>query len=238
MGSINLTYRQIEAIKGVNERELNKAIEQCIREEQSTAIDAFPLSSCGEYVRNKLRHFERDLQDYERARSTPKRDEALRRLRNSGEDLWGSFVDMHGRMENEEKHHELFFIDDDIYTPSHFDRNISVDLNYKWRKQVSDDWNHGSIKFRHRHDPWSVYPPKAIPKRKPSKAQEARKLQEELLSTWEHLRDIALYTLRDFFEAGGEGSSVPESVKAVPAYGGHLNNASVDFWGKFQSKRG
>lgn len=44
------------------------------------------------------------------------------------------------------------------------------------------------------------------------------------------MRD-ALYSVRDFFREGGDGSKIPETFKAVAdPHTGELNNYSLRFW--------
>ena len=40
----------------------------------------------------------------------------------------------------------------------------------------------------------------------------------------------ALYTVRDFFRAGGKGCAIPDSFPAVVDSSGSLHNHSLRFW--------
>lgn len=61
--------------------------------------------------------------------------------------------------------------------------------------------------------------------------QQARDLQEALHREWTHLMQQALYSLRDYFQDGGDGSLIPKSYRVkVDAYSGRLNNFSAQFY--------
>lgn len=229
MGEINLEQREIEAIKGVDERELSKLIDEAIRSERVGGLYRLRLRDCGEYVASKLHYFEKALNAYRDAKSAKKRDETHSYARRMGSDLSFAFSRMKDRMETEERQRPYWYVDDGVYWPHHFTNNLSVTISYRWRKAVEDDWNFGSITFHHKVVPRPSYlQPQA--KRKPSKAKQEEIRQSELSSTWEHMMKSALYKVRDYFESGGDGHQIPETFTAVPDRDGHLNNFSLKFW--------
>lgn len=75
MGEINLEQREIEAIKGVDERELSELIDEAIRTESVGDLYRLRLRDCGEYVASKLHYFEKALNNYRNAKSAKKREE-------------------------------------------------------------------------------------------------------------------------------------------------------------------
>ena len=56
--------------------------------------------------------------------------------------------------------------------------------------------------------------------------------QNYLFETWEHLTKLTLYSIRDYFREGGDGSAIPKEFVAVTDAEGYLNNYSVNFWRK------
>jgi len=69
------------------------------------------------------------------------------------------------------------------------------------------------------------------PKRKPSAATQATAKEAELFRVWDHLRRLALHSVKEYFQKGGDGSKIPQTFQAKQdAYGGGLNNFSASFW--------
>lgn len=229
MGEINLEQREIEAIKSVDERELSKLIYEAVEAERVGDLYRLRLRDCGEYVASKLHYFEKALNAYRDAKSAKKREETYSYARRMGSDLSFAFSRMKHRMETEERQRPYWYVDDRVYWPHDFTNNLSVTISYRWRKAVEDDWNTGRITFHHKVVPRPSYL-QPQPKRKPSKAKQEEIRQNELSSTWQHLMKNALYTLRDYFESGGDGHQIPATFTAVPDRDGHLNNFSLKFW--------
>lgn len=231
MGEINLEQREIEAIKGVDERELSKLIDEAIRTERIGDLYRLRLRDCGEYVANKLHYFEKALNAYRDAKSVKKREDTYRYAMRMGYDLSLALGQMKKRMETEERQRLYWHVDDRVHWPHDFTNNLSVTIFYRWRKAVEDDWNTGRITFHHKVVPRPSYlQPRLQPKRKPSKAKLEEIRHNELSSTWQHLMRNALYTLRDYFESGGDGSQIPETFTAVTDRDGYLNNFSLRFY--------
>lgn len=71
------------------------------------------------------------------------------------------------------------------------------------------------------------------PTRKPSAAKLEEQRQDTLYSHWDHLRALALHSVREFLKAGGDGLTIPEKFEAKPGRTDrYLNNFSCNFWGK------
>lgn len=64
MGEINIPRSQQEALKEIDLPALDKAIEECIADESFAPLQRFRLASCGPYVANRLRVFERAVNTY------------------------------------------------------------------------------------------------------------------------------------------------------------------------------
>ncbi len=233
-GEINLEQREIEAIKGVDERELSKLIDEAIRAERIGGLYGLRLRDCGEYVANKLHYFEKALNAYRDAKSVKKREQTYRYAMRMGSDLSFALGQMEKRMETEERQRLYWHVDDRVDWPHHYTTNLSVTIFYRWRKAVEDDWNTGHITFYHNVVPRPSYLQlRPQPKRKPSKAKLEEIRQNELSSTWQHLIRSALYTLRDYFESDGDGNRIPETFTAVPDRDGYLNNFSLRFYADY-----
>lgn len=229
MGEINLTEREIEAIKGVDERELSRLIDEAVRTRSFGDLYRLRLRECGPHVASKLHYFEKALGSYRDAKSAKKIEETFSYALRTGSDVRFAFSRMRQRMETEERQQLYWRVDDNVFWPLHFTNDLSVTISYRWRKVVEDDWTFGSITFRHKAVPRPPYL-QPQPKRKPSKAKQEKIRHNELSSTWQHLVRTALYTLRDYFERGNDGSQIPETFKAVTDRNGNLNNFSAKFW--------
>lgn len=91
-------------------------------------------------------------------------------------------------------------------------------------------WVSGSITFLYDVDLRTAYtrPP---PSRKPSAAKLAEERRERLHSEWEHLKDQALFSVRDYFKEGGSGAKIPDIFHVkLDSYSRGLNNHSAKFW--------
>src|SRR3546814_18622990 len=58
MGAINIPHDQQGAIAAIDARELDRLIEQAIREERSSDLHRLALANCGSYIATKLHSFE------------------------------------------------------------------------------------------------------------------------------------------------------------------------------------
>jgi hypothetical protein len=230
MGEINIPRGEQDALKAVDTHMLGKLIEQCLHEEHPRALRTLRLEGCGPYVAARLRHYEKALAEYGKAKAAEKRDEAKHDARRAGSDLAYAIQQMKNRVEAEEEEGLLFYIDDLIVPPSRFSERVTVRVSYRWRQVVEDQWVYGSITFFHNVDVRPDYT-MPLPKRRPSAAKQEQDRQEKLYREWEHLMRLGLYSIRDYFREGGNGAAIPQTfhAKADP-YTRGLNNFSTKFW--------
>lgn len=230
MGEINIPRDQQVAIAAIDASELDRLIEQAIREERSGDLHRLSLANCGSYIATKLHSFDQALARHREAKAPRKRAETGDALRRAGHDLSFAVGAMRRRMETEQKEAQLFYVDDQIMPPHRFSKHLSVRASYWWRRTVDDEWTIGSITFAHDVDLRADYSIPA-PKRKLSAAKQEQDLQNRLYQTWEHLMRGALYSVRDYFGEGGDGDKIPETFQAtVDAHSRGLNNYSTQFW--------
>jgi hypothetical protein len=230
MGEINIPRDQQTAITAIDARELDRLIDQAIREERSGELHRLPLAACGSHIGTKLHSFDRALAKHREAKAPRKRAETGDALRRAGHDLSFAVGTMKQRLETEQKDAQLFIVDDQIVPPYRFTTQMSVRVSYRWRRTIEDEWQWGSITFVHHHDPRPNYAVPA-PTRKPSAAKQEQELQNRLYQTWEHLMRGALYSVRDYFRDGGDGAKIPETFQVtVDSYSRDLNNYSTQFW--------
>ena len=230
MGEINIPRDQQTAITAIDARELDRLIDQAIREERSGELHRLPLAACGSHIGTKLHSFDRALAKHREAKAPRKRAETGDALRRAGHDLSFAVGAMKQRLETEQKDAQLFIVDDQIVPPYRFTTQMSVRVSYRWRRTIEDEWQWGSITFVHHHDPRPNY---AVPvsTRKPSAAKQEQELRNRLYQTWEHLMRGALYSVRDYFRDGGDGAKIPETFQVtVDSYSRDLNNYSTQFW--------
>ena len=230
MGEINIPRDQQTAITAIDARELDRLIDQAIREERSGELHRLPLAACGSHIGTKLHSFDRALAKHREAKAPRKRAETGDALRRAGHDLSFAVGAMKQRLETEQKDAQLFIVDDQIMPPLRFSKHLSVRVSYRWRRTVGDEWKFGHITFVHDVDLRPDYT-RPAPKRKPSAAKQEQDLQNTLYQTWEHLMRGALYSVRDYFRDGGDGDKIPETFKVtVDSYTRDLNNYSTQFW--------
>lgn len=230
MGEINIPRDQQVAIAAIDASELDRLIEQAIREERSGDLHRLPLGNCGSYIATKLHSFDQALAKHREAKAPRKRAETGDGLGRAGRDLSFAVGAMKQRMETEQKEGQLFSIDDQIIPPHRFSKHLRVRVSYRWRRTVDDEWSFGHITFVHDADLRPDYTT-PVPKRKRSAAKQEQDLQDRLYQTWEHLMRGALYSVRDYFRDGGDGDKIPETFQAtVDSYSRGLNNYSTQFW--------
>ena len=230
VGEINIPREEQDALQAINASRLDKLIEQCLEYRQASGLRALQLERCGTYVASQLRRFEQELAAYDAAKAARKLAEKERDARRAGSDLSFAVRQMKFRVEQEQIESQRFYVDDMIIPPSRFSENLSVRVGYRWRPTNNDDWLYGSITFTHdvglRRD--YTLPP---PKRKPNAAKQERERQDKLFCTWDHLKQLGLCSVRDFFRSGGDAASIPKTFRAkVDSHDQHLNNFSAQFW--------
>jgi|LNFM01.1.fsa_nt_gb hypothetical protein len=229
MGEINLSREEQVAFAALDLVKIDSMIEKAVQYESATDLRQ-ALSRCGPFVAQKLRYFEKALEAHRKAKAARKREQTAYDVRKDASDLKWAVWAMHDRMETERKNEELFHVEDNIFWPRIFSPNLSVRIAYRWRRTVEDDWNQGAITFTHQVDTRPSYLlPRPRKKLSPAKQKEA--LQEGLAMDWQHLMRLGLYSVRDYLEAGHDGSEIPETFEAVAdGRSRGLNNYSCDFW--------
>lgn len=227
MGEINIPRSQQDALKAVDTSTLDKVIDECIADESAAALQLFRLTSCGEYVANRLRVFERAMNRHCEAKSARKRAETEYELRTAGDDLAHAVSQMKHRLEVEAEEGLNFYVEDQFMWPDYFTERLTAQVRYRWRRSISDGWEFGSITFIHKACSSLDYVVPAT-KRKPSAAKLKQDLQDKLRDEWEYLMSLGLQAVRQYFREGRDGSGIPESFHVRAER--RLNNFSADFW--------
>lgn len=202
MVQINMTRDEKEAVNEIDRSQLQKLIDKCIYEERTGGIHSLGLSRCGLYVASALRNFERALGDYSKAKSSKKREDTRTSVLRAGSDLVHTVQIMKDRAEAEPRDSQFFYVEDQILPPVSLRDQLTVWVSYKWRRSVDKIWTHGSITFSYTAVSRSDYSQPA-PTRKPSAAKVRQEREARLYGEWEHLRNLALCSVRDFFKSGG-----------------------------------
>lgn len=227
---INMTRDEKEAVNGIDRSQLQRLIDKCIYEEGTGGIHSLGLCRCGLYVASALRNFERVLTDYSKAKSFQKREDTRTRVLRAGSDLVHAVQIMKDRAEAEQRDGQFFYVEDQILPPVSLRDQLTVRVSYKWRRSVDESWTHSSITFSYTAISRPDYSQPA-PTRKPSAAKMHQERETRLYGEWEHLRNLALCSVRDFFKSGGDGGSIPTAYSVQSdARSGRLNNYSADFW--------
>ncbi|NZA25401.1 hypothetical protein H0E84_03320 [Luteimonas sp. SJ-92] len=230
MGELYLSRDERDAIDAIDPRDLDARIEQCLHRGYMTAVRALPLGRCGLYVITRLQAYENAVADYAKAKAPKKRADTESRARRAGSDLAFAVRQMKDRLETERREEQLFYIDDLIPPPHRFSERLTVSVSYRWRPTVEAEWVHGRITFSHDADlrPDYIEP---RPKRKPSAAKLERERQDKLYGIWDHLKQLSLWSVRDFFKQGGNAAEIPQSFQVrTDSYSRDLNNHSAKFW--------
>lgn len=229
MGDLYVPRTDAEVLKAIDTDVLSDLVDQCIREEMPSAVRALRLGGCGPYVSSRLRAFEDAIAAHQKAKSAKKRAETEYDLRRAGSDLTHAVHQMKHRVATEEQESQLFYVDDQVMTPTRFSEQLTVRLSYRWRTSVADPWEYGSIVFSHTVVPRPVYMLQT-PARKPSAATIERNRQAHLQGQWEYLKGLSLQSVRDHFRRGGSGAAIPQTVQAkVDSHTRGLNNFSTQF---------
>lgn len=232
MSSLYLSQHEMTAIKAIDTREVERRVSQALDEGRPTALYGLHLSSAGSHIATHLHRYERDLVSYSKAKAATKRSRTRSRAWSSGHDLVYAVRDMKRQVEEQEKEVQLLQINDQITPPYRFSDRVEVRVGYQWRTTADAAWTFGAITFFHDVDMRPDYA-RSQPTRKPSAAKLEEQRQETLFEHWDHLRMLALHSVREFLKAGGDGSTIPEKFEAKPGRTDrHLNNFSCDFWGK------
>lgn len=230
MSEINVPAEQRKSIAALDVSNLGNLLDQSMREGRLVGLSDLRLYDCGDYIGEQLRIFERAVQGHAVARAPKKRAQTEQDVRRAGSALISAVQLMQGRVEQEQKEAELFVVDDYVGQPYLHSNRLTVSVSYRWRNQATEHWEIGSIKFTHTHHFALAYL-SSQPKRKPSAAAQATEKDAELHRVWDHLRRLALHSVKEYFQEGGDGSKIPQAFQAKHgAYGGGLNNFSLSFW--------
>lgn len=230
MGDINIPRSEQDALGNIDSEVLRVLIEQCLRDERLSALRQLRLDGCGIFVSTKRHAFERALDAYGRAKADKKRAETLREALSAGNALLNAVQQMQYRMEIEAEEGERFYIDALIRPHHAFSTQLFVRVSYRWRLSPAEPWVHSDITFLYDVDLRPDYTP-LLPARKPSAARQTQERQEALHHEWEHLKDQALFSVRDYFRGGGKGTEVPKTFQVKPdPYTRGLNNFSAKLW--------
>lgn len=237
MSGLYISQHEVSAIKAIDACEVERRVQQALDEGRPTALSGLNLWSSGSHIANHLHRYERDLSNYAKAKAARKRSETRSRAWSSGHDLVYAVRDMKRLVEEQEKEIQFFRIDDLISPPYRFRDRVEVRVYYQWRTEGGADWTSGTITFFHDVDMRPDYT-RPQPTRKPSAAKQEELRQDTLFRHWDHLRMLALQSVRQFLKAGGDGSTIPDEFEAKPSRTDrHLNNFSCDFWGKSDAIR-
>lgn len=231
MGEINLPREEQEALAALDLAEIDRLIDRAVQYESSAGLDQ-ALWRCGPFVAQKLRYFDKALDAHRKAKAAKKREQTAYDLRKEASELKWAIGAMRDRMEIERRNGEIFYVDDQIFRPQTFTPAMRIRVAYRWRRSIEDNWSHGAITFRHQVDtrPNYLLPQ---PPRKLSPAKQREALQESLAIDWQHLMRLSLWSVRDYFLAGHDGSEIPETFDVIPdSYSRGLNNHSCDFWNR------
>lgn len=230
MSQIYIPQAERDTIKSIDPVELRSRIDLCLQEAQFSVLRSLDLDYCGQYISSQVRNFEQDLKNYCMAKTDKKRTDLRTDALRSGMRLIQAVEQMQTRIAEEEKEEQLFYVDEHIHPPYQFNENLSVRVNFRWRSSSEESWNIGEINIIYKIDTKLNLNPH-FPKRKLSTNQIQRHRQDELYKDWEHLKSLALYSVKEFFQNGGDGFDIPKTyhVKTDP-YSRGLNNFSANFW--------
>lgn len=224
---INLSTGERDAIEDLDTDALRIAIEEAQDARSMTAVTRLQLYRLGAHVQRAERQFELALANLRKAKAAAKIASTQQAAIRAGWDLASAVNKMKGRARQERRDGGRFYVEDHILEPFTFRPEMTVTVSYRWRATENDDWSYGRITFHHHYDAWAQ--PRAFADRcKLTARQREKELSKTLQREWYHMRDLALFSVRDFFREGGNGADIPETFEAVTDRGG-LNNFSLKF---------
>lgn len=227
---LNFLKSEVDALKLIDAMRLDDAISRCVENRSRLELIPFRLDLCGDYVARRAREFDSTLQAFAVAKASKKTEATHYAALKAGSALSSAFRQTQVALQQEIQDAELFRVYDDMMPPGRLAAAMSIRITYQWRASAGDAWTRGDIVFAHTVVPRVNYLA-PVPKRKPSTAERERKLQDDLYTEWEHLKRLALSSLRKHFRDGGSAATVPKVFPVVlDSYNGQLNNHSTDFW--------
>lgn len=230
MSHLNFLKSEVDALKLIDAMRLDDAISRCVENRSRLELIPFRLDLCGDYVARRAREFDSTLQAFAVAKASKKTEATHYAALKAGSALSSAFRQTQVALQQEIQDAELFRVYDDMMPPGRLAAAMSIRITYQWRASAGDAWTRGDIVFAHTVVPRVNYLA-PVPKRKPSTAERERKLQDDLYTEWEHLKRLALSSLRKHFRDGGSAATVPKVFPVVlDSYNGQLNNHSTDFW--------
>ncbi len=232
MNSLYLTEQEKAALRAIDLHRLDELVEEALWQQRVTGLYYLQLSSCGAYVANRFRAFDREIADYAKAKAVKKREDMRGRAWLAGREVCTAVRAMLERSDEEERERQLFRVDDMIHTPYLFSENLEIRVHFDWRVQPEDAWNSGTIAFIHSVDMRPDYTLQLHQlKRKPSAAKLEQERQDTLFRHWDHLRVLAISSVRKFLQDGGDAAMIPERfVAKTSGCGRYLNNFSCNFF--------
>lgn len=230
MVEINIPREVRDALKSVDTTALGKQIDQIVERGVPGYLHLLGLSTCGHVIAARLHTLDMALSEHQKSKSDKKRSETGHVVGRAASDLLHAVQRMKDQAAKEELEGELFQVYEPLGQPVALRENMTVNVDFRWRKTTDDDWTSGSIAFNHVVDMRPDFS-QPLPSRKPSAAKQAREREDRLHREWERLMTSALQDVREFFQKGGNGADIPESfqVRTSP-HSGSLNNDSTRFW--------
>ena len=222
---INLTIDEREAIESLDVEVLRRAIDQARQGPNSAALTQLQLHRLGSFVQSAERRFTNALDDLRKAKAAANISKKEQAAVRAGWDLISSVDQMKERAEQERRDGVRFYIDDHIREPYAMRPEMDVTVSFRWRSDENDSWRYGRIMFYHRYADKLQFDHK----HRRTASRRERDLSDSLWREWSYLRDLALFSVRDFFRNGGDGKDIPEKFEAVTDQAG-LNNFSLKFW--------
>lgn len=224
---INLSAGERDAIEDMDVDALRIAIAEAQNARSLTEVTRLKLYRLGAHVQEAERRFDLALANLRKAKAAAKIASTEQAALRAGWDLASAVDQMKRRARLERRDGERFYVDDHIHAPFTYRPEMTVSVAYRWRATENDDWSYGRIIFRHHY----VAQPQLgafADRRKLTARQREKELSETLQREWHHMRDLALFSVRDFFRDGGNGADIPETFDAVTDRGS-LNNFSLNF---------
>lgn len=207
---------------------LRSAIDEARQARGATALTHLQLYRLGGYVQSAEHRFNLALANLRKAKAAAKIARTEQEAVRAGWDLVSAVDQMKDRARQEKRDGERFYVDDLIHEPLRFRTEMTVSVSFRWRANEKDGWLHGRTVFRHCYAPRNQFEA-STRRRKLTARQRQNELSEALCREWYHMRDLALFSVRDFFRNGGNGADIPEAFDAITDRGS-LNNFSLKFW--------